>query len=139
MITSAYSQSSSSSGFNPILQKFYEMISEIIVSKKVCRIFLFFCQLSFIYYLLFIIYYYFQNFYYFKKETKTKIQKIQRGRLRAYFFEKAPENFMAVRDFQQITFIVLSGFCWLSKKNPPLLFLTLTDNIHQAGWNANQD
>ena len=48
MITSAYSKSSNSSGFNPILQKFYEMICEIIVSKTVYGIFLFFCQLSFI-------------------------------------------------------------------------------------------
>ena len=42
MITSAYSKSSNSSGFNPILQKFYEMICEIIVSKTVCGIFLLF-------------------------------------------------------------------------------------------------
>ena len=51
MITSAYSQSSNSSGFNPILQKFYEMICEIIVSQKVCRISLFFLSIEF--YLLF--------------------------------------------------------------------------------------
>ena len=48
MITSAYSKSSNSSGFNPILQKFYEMICEIIVSKTVCGIFLIFCRSSFI-------------------------------------------------------------------------------------------
>ena len=48
MITSAHSKSSSSSGFNPILQKFYKMICQIIVSKKMCRIFLIFCRLSFI-------------------------------------------------------------------------------------------
>ena len=48
MITSAHSKSSNSSGFNPILQKIYEMICEIIVSKTVYGIFLFFCQLSFI-------------------------------------------------------------------------------------------
>ena len=48
MITSAYSKSSNSSGFNPILQIFYEMICEIIVSKTVCGIFLFFCQSRFI-------------------------------------------------------------------------------------------
>ena len=48
VITSAYSKSSNSSGFNPILQKFYEMVCEIIVFKIVCGIFLFFCQLSFI-------------------------------------------------------------------------------------------
>ena len=33
VITSLYSKSSNSSGFNPILQKFYEMICEIIVSS----------------------------------------------------------------------------------------------------------
>ena len=44
MITSAYSKSSNSSGFNPILQKFYEMICQIIV----CGIFLIFCRSSFI-------------------------------------------------------------------------------------------
>ena len=48
MITSGYSKSSNSSGFNPILQKFYDMICEIIVSKTVCGIFLIFCRSSFI-------------------------------------------------------------------------------------------
>ena len=48
MIISAHSKSSNSSGFNPILQKFYEMICEIIVSKMVCGIFLIFCRSSFI-------------------------------------------------------------------------------------------
>ena len=48
MITSAHSKSSNSSGFNPILQKFYEMICEMIVSKTVCRVFLIFCRWSFI-------------------------------------------------------------------------------------------
>ena len=47
-VTSAYSKSSNSSGFNPILQKFYKMICEIIVSKTVCGIFLIFCRSSFI-------------------------------------------------------------------------------------------
>ena len=42
MITSAYSKSSNSSGFNPILQKFYKMICEIIVFKTVCGILLVF-------------------------------------------------------------------------------------------------
>ena len=44
----AHSKSSISSGFNPILQKFYEMIFEIIVSKMVGGIFLIFCRSSFI-------------------------------------------------------------------------------------------
>ena len=48
MITSARSKSSNSSGFNRILQKFYEMICEITVSKTVCGIFLIFCRSSFI-------------------------------------------------------------------------------------------
>ena len=48
MITSAHSKSSNSSEFNPILQKFYDMICEIIVSKTVCGIFLIFCRSSFI-------------------------------------------------------------------------------------------
>ena len=48
VITSAYSKSSKSAGFNPILQKFQEMICEIIVFKTVCRIFLIFCRSSFI-------------------------------------------------------------------------------------------
>ena len=48
MITSAHSKSSHSSGINPILQKFYKMICEIIVSKTLCGIFLIFCRLSFI-------------------------------------------------------------------------------------------
>ena len=48
VITSAYSKSSNSSGFNPILQKFYEMICEAIVSKTVWGIFSFFCQSSFV-------------------------------------------------------------------------------------------
>ena len=39
---------SNSSGFHPILQKFYEMICEIIVFKTVGRIFLIFCRSSFI-------------------------------------------------------------------------------------------
>ena len=48
MITGAHSKSAYSSGFNPILKKFYEMICEIIVSKTVWRIFLIFCRYSFI-------------------------------------------------------------------------------------------
>ena len=48
MITSVYSKSSNSLGFNPILQKLYEMICEITFSKTVCGIFLTFCRSSFI-------------------------------------------------------------------------------------------
>ena len=48
MIASAYSKSSNSSGFNPILEKFCEMIRAIIVLKTMCRIFLIFCRSSFI-------------------------------------------------------------------------------------------
>ena len=48
VITSAHSKSSNSSGFNAILDKFYEMICEIIVSKTVYVIFLIFCRSSFI-------------------------------------------------------------------------------------------
>ena len=46
--TSVHSKSPNSSGFDPILQKFYKMICEIIVSKTVRGIFLIFCQSSFI-------------------------------------------------------------------------------------------
>ena len=46
LITSAYSKSSNFSGFIPILQKFYEMICEIIISKTVCGIFLFFLSVK---------------------------------------------------------------------------------------------
>ena len=45
---SAHSMSSNSSGFNPILQKFHEMICQIIVSKTVRGIFFIFCRSSFI-------------------------------------------------------------------------------------------
>ena len=48
MITSAHSKSSHPSGFNPILQKLYEMICEIIVSKTICGIYLIFYRSSFI-------------------------------------------------------------------------------------------
>ena len=48
MKTGAYSKSSNSSGFNPILQKFYEVICEIIIYKKLGGIFLIFCLSSFI-------------------------------------------------------------------------------------------
>ena len=48
MITTAHSKSSSSSGFNPILRKFYEMIYKIIVSKTLCGIFFIFFRSSFI-------------------------------------------------------------------------------------------
>ena len=48
MITSAHFKSSNSPGFNPILQKFYKMICEIIVSKTICGIFLIFCRSFFI-------------------------------------------------------------------------------------------
>ena len=41
-----HSKSSNSSGFYPILQKFYEMICEIMVSKTLCGIFLIFCPSS---------------------------------------------------------------------------------------------
>ena len=43
-----HSTSSNSSGFNPVLQKFYMMICEIIVYKTVGGIFLIFCQSIFI-------------------------------------------------------------------------------------------
>ena len=52
MITSAYSKSSNSSWFNPILLKFCVMICEIIVYKTVCGIFLIFCRSNFINYLI---------------------------------------------------------------------------------------
>ena len=48
VITGAYSKSSNSLGFHPILQKFYEMIREIIVTKTVCGIFLIFFRSSFV-------------------------------------------------------------------------------------------
>ena len=48
MITSAYCKNSNSSGFDLTLQKFYEMICEIIITKMVCGIFLSFCQSRFI-------------------------------------------------------------------------------------------
>ena len=47
-MTSVYFKSSNSLGFNPILQKFYEIICEIIFSKTVCGIFLIFCRSRFI-------------------------------------------------------------------------------------------
>ena len=47
-MTGAHSKSSNSSEFNPILQKIYKMICEIIVSKTVCGIFLIFCRSSFV-------------------------------------------------------------------------------------------
>ena len=46
MITSAYCKNSNSSGFNPILQKFYEMICEIIFFKTVSGMFVIFCRSS---------------------------------------------------------------------------------------------
>ena len=48
VITTAHSKSSNSSGFNPILRKFYEMIYKIIVSKTLCGIFFIFFRSSFI-------------------------------------------------------------------------------------------
>ena len=48
MTTSAYSKSSNSSGFNPILRKFCMIICEIFVYKTVCGIFLISCRFSFI-------------------------------------------------------------------------------------------
>ena len=47
LIPSGYSKSSNSSEFTPILQKYYEMICEIIVSTTMCGMFLIFCPLSF--------------------------------------------------------------------------------------------
>ena len=47
LITSAYSKSSNSSGFNPILPKFCETICEITVLKTVCGTFLIFCRSKF--------------------------------------------------------------------------------------------
>ena len=41
VIASIYTKISNSSGFNPILQNYYEMICEISVSKTVCGFFLF--------------------------------------------------------------------------------------------------
>ena len=48
MITSAHSNSSNSVGLNLIFQKFYKMIYEMIVSEKLCGIFLIFCGSIFI-------------------------------------------------------------------------------------------
>ena len=48
VITNVLSKSSNSSGFSPILQRFYKMICEIIFSKTVCGIFLIFCRSSFV-------------------------------------------------------------------------------------------
>ena len=48
MITSAHYNSSNSLGFNLIFQKFYKMIYEIIVSEKLCGVFLIFCGSIFI-------------------------------------------------------------------------------------------
>ena len=48
VITSAHSKSPDSSGFNSILQKYYEVICEITVSKTVGGIFLIFWLSSFI-------------------------------------------------------------------------------------------
>ena len=48
IISSLYSKDSNSLGFNPILQKFSEMICEIILSKIVCRISLIFRRSHFI-------------------------------------------------------------------------------------------
>ena len=48
VIASAHSKGSKSSGFNSILQKFYKIICEIIVSKTLCGIFLIFGRSSFI-------------------------------------------------------------------------------------------
>ena len=48
VIASAHSKISNSSGFNPIVQKFYEMICEIIASKTLCGFFLIFCRSNFI-------------------------------------------------------------------------------------------
>ena len=48
MIISWHSKSSNYLVFNPILQKFCEMICEITVHKMLCGIFLIFCRSSFI-------------------------------------------------------------------------------------------
>ena len=48
MIITAHTKSSNSSEFNPIFQRFYEMICEIIVPKTICGNFLIFCRSSFI-------------------------------------------------------------------------------------------
>ena len=47
-MTSAYSKSSISLGFNPISQKFCKIVCEIIFSRTVCGIFLIFCRSRFI-------------------------------------------------------------------------------------------
>ena len=47
-ITSDFSKSSNSLGFNPILQEICEMICQVIFSKTVCRIFLVICCSRFI-------------------------------------------------------------------------------------------
>ena len=76
MITSAHSKSSNSAGFNRILQKFYKMICEIIVSKTVCGVFLIFCWSSFI-----------NNFMVKKSFSEPKNQR-KLNILRPIFFEK---------------------------------------------------
>ena len=92
MITSAHSKRSSSLRFNSILQKFYEMICEIIVSKTMCGIFLSFCISSFINNI-----FVKNNFSEPKNHRKSKISRpiyfrfvglICTNKLEAFFFKK---------------------------------------------------
>ena len=86
MITSAYSKSSNSSRFNPILKKFYEMICKIIISKTVCGIFLIFCRSSFI-----------SNFF-----------------VENNFLE--PKNYRKLKNSRPIYFLKISAHCFCTNK-----------------------
>ena len=80
MITSAHS-----SGFNPILQKFYEMICEIIVSKTVCGIFLIFCRSSFI-----------NNFFVKNNFSEPKNQRKLKNSRPIYFLKISTHRFVGL-------------------------------------------
>ena len=115
MITSAHSKSSNSAGFNRILQKFYKMICEIIVSKTVCGVFLIFCWSSFI-----------NNFMVKKSFSEPKNQR-KLNILRSIFFEKiSSHSFVGV-----ICTYKREGFFFFFEKN---FFQGLEAFFTTAAW-----
>ena len=87
-MTSAYSKSSNSSGFNPNLQNFYEMICETVVSKTVYRIswFVFFLSVEFYYKI-----YCEEQFF-----GTLKLPKLKYPKTHLLFFKKNPHTVLKI-------------------------------------------
>ena len=88
MITSVYAKSSNSFGFNLILQKFYEIIWEILVPKRCAEFSRFFCRSCFI------------NLLWRTNFGTVKSPKVKISRDRSIIFKKFPHTVLNILSAQ---------------------------------------